>query len=641
MKVPNYIGTLEDGRHLQLPKDAVTQGFAFMGKRGKGKSNLLGVFLEILLARGQSFVCLDPPAAHWGIRFAAGPDGRPSGPSGFDVLIIGGAHGDIPIEQTNGKEAAQIIVDGDISAVVDMKAMGFSERQKWCADFAEELFKINTTPRMIAFEEAHNFLPQQLKFDEQKRVSYAMGKLIEEGRGSGLGYVIASQKTQKVNKDQLTQVDNFFALGMIGPQDIDQVEGWFKHHIRDKEKLRDVMDDLPQMKAGECWALSPEWLGHLTKFRARLRVTYHAGRTPKPGERAVSVAKFSVTDAVKKLRERFAVKQSETRKQAQTLKEANATIRKLESDLKKKAVPFNPPAAVKTREITKILPDPKALALIGEAMKIIVKLNAIGFGDAEPTEEEIQRAMKSVVAEIRKLARMKLTVRLKELEDVKYDAQKLLKRMENLTAKEPVTVSVDVHKRPVPQPVAKERSAPLLPPVTTAGHYSRPEMDGSSDANIKGPHKKILVALAQLRAIGRKNPPKPMVAAWAGYSHGGGAFGNPLGSLNTWGYVTYPQPGTAELTDAGVALVGDVDPPADQQELNAMMFSILTGPERLILSTLMRHGLEAISKTQLAEECGKAEGGGAFGNPLGALRTAGFIDYPQKGTVQCAEWLFI
>ena len=71
IEIPQFIGTTEGGKHLRLHKDAVTQGFAILGKRGKGKSNLLGCMLEIFAQRKQSFVVLDPPDAHWGIRFAA------------------------------------------------------------------------------------------------------------------------------------------------------------------------------------------------------------------------------------------------------------------------------------------------------------------------------------------------------------------------------------------------------------------------------------------------------------------------------------------------------------------------------------------------------------------------------------------
>lgn len=161
-----------------------------------------------------------------------------------------------------------------------------------------------------------------------------------------------------------------------------------------------------------------------------------------------------------------------------------------------------------------------------------------------------------------------------------------------------------------------------------------------ASSELGGPHKKILRALSELRSIGKEMPLKEMVAAWAGYSVGGGAFTNPLGALRTAGLVSYPQPGTVALTDEGLSEVGELPAP-DQEEITRRILAVCSGPERKILGALLEHGTETISKTQLAEESGYSEGGGAFTNPLGALRTAGFVEYPQPGQVKCAAWLFV
>jgi len=44
---------------------------------------------------------------------------------------------------------------------------------------------------------------------------------------------------------------------------------------------------------------------------------------------------------------------------------------------------------------------------------------------------------------------------------------------------------------------------------------------------------------------------------------------------------------------------------------------------------------------QLAEKAGYSPIGGAFGNPVGALRTKGLLDYPRQGVVKAADWLFL
>lgn len=164
-----------------------------------------------------------------------------------------------------------------------------------------------------------------------------------------------------------------------------------------------------------------------------------------------------------------------------------------------------------------------------------------------------------------------------------------------------------------------------------------PQMDG----DLSGPETRILKALAELLSIGKETPPKNMVAAWASYSPIGGAFGNPMGALRSKGYIDYPQPGTVTLTDAGQKAIGSLEPP-DQDEIWRRIEATCTGPEQKILRALIDNaGQDEISKTDLAEKSGYSPIGGAFGNPIGALRTKGLLDYPRAGMVRAADWLFI
>ena len=49
-----------------------------------------------------------------------------------------------------------------------------------------------------------------------------------------------------------------------------------------------------------------------------------------------------------------------------------------------------------------------------------------------------------------------------------------------------------------------------------------------------------------------------------------------------------------------------------------------------------------MSRPDLAHKVGVSPtSGGGYDNNLGALRSAGMIDYPAPGTVRCADWLFI
>jgi uncharacterized protein len=197
-------------------------------------------------------------------------------------------------------------------------------------------------------------------------------------------------------------------------------------------------------------------------------------------------------------------------------------------------------------------------------------------------------------------------------------------------------------------PQAAPLTAISIPPPRTVPRERRGYLEAPTEAtlvnsngDLNGPEKKILKAMGELLSIGKEHPPVEMVAAWAGYSPVGGAFGNPRGSLRSKGLIDYPQPGLMMLTEAGRNLVGPCDPP-DQEEIWRRIESICKGPERKILRALIEHaGQDEMPKEQLAEKAGYSPVGGAFGNPIGALRTKGLLDYPRQGVVRAAEWLFI
>lgn len=82
---------ISDG--LKLPVDAVTQRISILGRTRSGKSHTAGVLVEEVLEARQQVVILDPKGDWWGLRSSA--DGRSAG---LPITIMGGAHGDIPLE---------------------------------------------------------------------------------------------------------------------------------------------------------------------------------------------------------------------------------------------------------------------------------------------------------------------------------------------------------------------------------------------------------------------------------------------------------------------------------------------------------------------------------------------------------------
>src|SRR5258708_39613414 len=103
---------------LQLPLNAVTQTFAFLARRGAGKTYAASKLCEeMLLARAQ-VVVLDPVGNWYGLRLAS--DGKRKA---FDIPVFGGLQGDIPLVPGAGSLVADVIVDKGISVVLDVSMM--------------------------------------------------------------------------------------------------------------------------------------------------------------------------------------------------------------------------------------------------------------------------------------------------------------------------------------------------------------------------------------------------------------------------------------------------------------------------------------------------------------------------------------
>lgn len=183
----------------------------------------------------------------------------------------------------------------------------------------------------------------------------------------------------------------------------------------------------------------------------------------------------------------------------------------------------------------------------------------------------------------------------------------------------------------VKQPIARE---PFAPRPT-----QQRAMPTNGNGDLSGPEQRIINAIAWLKTIGVDTPEQTAVAFLAGYTVGGGAFNNPRGRLNQRGLVTYVQGDRIQLTPEGEAVAQPPDAPLDAEELQRMVLDRLPGPERKILSALLE-SRDGLSNEELAAKAGYADGGGAYNNPRGRLRSLGLIEY-QGGKVFPKSLLFL
>lgn len=119
-------------RHaLVLPEELVTETVAILGKRGSGKTTAARVLAEGLLAVDLPVTIFDPTGVWWGLRTSA--DGAADG---YPVVIFGGDHGDVPLEETAGSVIAGVIVAHRLSAVLDLSQLSKTGARRFMADCA-------------------------------------------------------------------------------------------------------------------------------------------------------------------------------------------------------------------------------------------------------------------------------------------------------------------------------------------------------------------------------------------------------------------------------------------------------------------------------------------------------------------------
>ena len=273
---------------LSLPIDAVTQKFGILGRTGSGKSYAATKFAEEMLESKAQIVVLDPVGVWYGLRI------KPDGSEAFKIPILGGLHGDIPIEAGAGALIADLIVDREISAVVDVSGFLLTEQRRFATDFAMQLFHRKKSQRSalhLFVEEAQEFVPQHVRGDVAKMVG-AYERLLKLGRNFGIGATLISQRPQSVNKDVLNQTECVLAFQMTGPQERKAVAGW----ISEKGLDAHIVDELPKLKIGECYIWSPQWLEISKKIRIAGKITADVSSTPKPGMKRIEPKQLSQID---------------------------------------------------------------------------------------------------------------------------------------------------------------------------------------------------------------------------------------------------------------------------------------------------------------------------------------------------------
>lgn len=610
MKVkPKKIGELTStGAGVYLPEDAVTQGFALLSRRRSGKSVAAGKMMETFCSRGDPWVCLDAASAHWGIKYKDA-NGQPGEASGLEVLVVGGKYGDVALDEHMGEPLADIICETNISCVIDLKAATMSARKRFVTAFANRLYAVNETPRHVFIEEAHQFVPQQPRFPEQMEVLGALERLVTGGGGLGIGFTLIAQKPAMVNKNVLEEIDNLIVMRMSGPRDLAAVKAWFEHNVGDKDQLADILSTLPRFRPGDAWLLSPDWLETIERLHFLERDTYHAGRTPKPGEKPVAPKRVELGRVIEQFRTAAEQRHIAVREEKDLRAENTALKRELEAERKRPAAPNHD---VIVREVEK--------ALVNSDREHRQAL------DAERVRRELVEAELAAAVPRRQLAGA--------LDLLEKGVEQLRQARAAVNGPAPAPPAQERKARSHPYREVVNKTPPIVNARPAIVNEPGPSVNGDGEVRLKSGARLMLTELA------RRHPAtwtRAQLATLVRLKRTGGTFGTYLSKLRMAGYID-EQGGQVAITPDGLDAAGVVpDAPTTHEEVMAMWREKLKAGAYRMLELLVQQG--ELPRDELAAGVDLEARGGTFGTYLSHLRTNGLV-YEADGVVRPADVLW-
>jgi len=590
------IGKTLAGKEFTLPADLVTQTQAIVATKGKGKTYLAMVQTEEMLKADAQVVCLDPTGVWWGLQ----ADGIGKG---FPIIVMGGEHGNVPLEPTAGEIVADFIVDSDQSAVLDLSAFESGAAQdRFVTAFAERLYRRKAnkrTPVHLMIDEADSFAPQR-PMPGQQRMLGAWEAIVRRGRSRGIGITLITQRPAVLNKNVLSQAELLTCLGVVGVHDQKAIDEWVKlYGTEDKRVL--FMSELAKLPKGRAWFWSPAWLDCFTQVNVRKKLTFDSSRTPEAGSLSEKPKHLAKPDIAKLTQQ---IQATIEKAKADDPRELRRKIAELQASLNRSQVKVAP--CNHLEEIERLKAENKLYA------KALAKLNGFKTAikkNAELVQQSLDRLQKSVDDDLADYF-------ISESERIRSDAVKREIRTE------PRTVTREVQPRVIAIREPKE-------PVEMENGFKPGKV-----------HLELLNIISALERIGISNPSRAMVAAHAGKSKAGGYFMDSVSRLKTAGLIDYPQQGVLTLTDAGRS-ISDADAYiVDSGSMIERWYAIVGNSKAKLLRIIVEKYPGTVTREEVGQLAGEAHDGGYFMDRISRLKTLGLIEYPTKRFLKAADVLF-
>lgn len=599
---------------FKIPAGVLAQHVIALGKTRSGKSSKMRVLVEQLLDAGEPVCIIDPKGDWWGIKSSA--DGKHAG---YPVVIFGGEHADVPLNEHAGAQVAELIATGNRPCLIDLGGWMVGERTRFFIAFASTFFKLSRGKRHLVIDEVHNFAPQgRIQDIDAGKMLHWANRLASEGSGKGITLIAASQRPQKVHKDFVTSCETLIACRVIHKLDRDAIKDWIDG-CADPAKGKEVLQQLATMQRPEAWIWSPE-------------IEYGPERITFPMFKTYDSFKPQAADAGKLKGWADVDLEDVKSKLATVVEEAKAndpaTLKKKIAELERELRKF-PDAAVlqKLRDETAAAPaiDPAA---VDRAYK-----DGYDTGTMHASAKGFDQGYAAATAAIAGI--------VQGVVKAGDDFMVQLRAAAKSIAEVPKPAAPAYTAAPVTRP--RPSFTPVRTPVTTREKPGNNPARANGHDSLTGVQKRILDALAEAEQLSAEAPDRSLVAILSGYTHiQSTGFVKALGALSSAGMITYPLGGRVALTDTGRASAVAPEVPATASELQERVSKLIGGAASKVLRPLIEANRKPMSRQELAEASGYGHiQSTGFVKTLGRLRTLGFIEYPSSGMVVAQPVLFL
>lgn len=591
--------TIAEG--LTLDTSYVTKVAAVIAQRRKGKTYTASVIAEELVAAQLPFLVVDPTGAWWGLRASA--DARREG---LPVTILGGQHGDLPIDRHAGGVVADLVIDHPGWYIADLSLFDSHEAERtFVRALLERLYRRkgqagNEFPLHVIIDEADLYAPQQPQPGDQQMLG-AFKTLVKRGGIRGIGATVITQRPASLSKHVLEQIDVLIMLRIVGPNDRRAVDDYVKDNAT-ADQREQLMSSLASLRLGEAWVWEPG--AEPPMFRTvqiRQRRTFNSSATPEVGQQRVEPKRLAAVDLE-------AVKQvlAETLERAEhddphRLRERIAELQRNIQSLKgsQSAETQRVDVLVAPAEyVTGMLDAQSELAAIGE------QLHAL--------HERLDAAGAQISAVLDKVGNLPM------------------RAMSEFTV-----MDSHGHRREAAHEMrATAHAVSDTPPPARSVQAGQGRSDDDGDTV-------LLDTLAWFASVHIFDVERRQLALFAGVSPRSSSYSRRLASLLAEGLIDYPQPGYVTLTDAGRARARPMSRITTNEQMHAELYRRLPSGQARLLRVLVDAEGSTLSRGVLADHAGVSLSSSSFSGNLAALYSLGLIDYPAPGFVAATGLLWL